>query len=430
MNNLHTSPQFLRKRKFFMALPLLCLPFMTLMFWALGGGAGTATAQGQKGINATLPDAQLKEGDPLDKMAYYDQAAQDSAELSEQRKNDPFYHSSDFEAAFNTPFSHDSTDDPFRSYGGLSTRTSAFNDANEQRVYSKLDQLNAAIAQNQAIATPAYEEQPPYYNRGNNNGVSSADVDRLEQMMQTMTQRSEPDPEMQQLNGMLEKIIEVQNPGLVQEKLKKASEQRRGFVYAVNSSKVPDSVSTLGRKRLATRLNGGNNGFFSFDNASGDIPDGQNSVQAVIHENQTLVNGSTVKLRLTNDIYINGTLIPRETFVFGLASLNGERLNIKISNIRYKSNLFPVDLSVFDIDGLDGIYIPGAISREVAKESADRGLQNIGFNTIDPSIGMQAAGVGIEAAKTLFSKKAKLVRVTVKAGYQVLLRDEKQKQEQ
>ena len=90
--------------------------------------------------------------------------------------------------------------------------------------------------------------------------------------------------------------------------------------------------------------------------------------------------------------------------------------------------MFPVELTVYDLDGLHGIYMPGAINREVAKASADRSVQTLGVPSLDDSWGAQAAGVGIEAAKTLFSKKAKLVKVVVKAGYQVLLRDEKQKQ--
>lgn len=32
------SPQFRQQRKFYMVLPLLVLPFITFMFWALGGG--------------------------------------------------------------------------------------------------------------------------------------------------------------------------------------------------------------------------------------------------------------------------------------------------------------------------------------------------------------------------------------------------------
>jgi hypothetical protein len=42
---------------------------------------------------------------------------------------------------------------------------------------------------------------------------------------------------------------------------------------------------------------------------------------------------------------------------------------------------------------------------------------------MDPSLKAQAASEGIRAAKSLLSKKVKQVKVTLKAGYQVLLRD-------
>lgn len=87
----------------------------------------------------------------------------------------------------------------------------------------------------------------------------------------------------------------------------------------------------------------------------------------------------------------------------------------------------PVALSVYDMDGMAGIYIPGAITRDVAKQSTDNALQSVALNSLDPSIGAQAASAGIETAKTLISKKVKLVRVTVKAGYQILLKDNNNK---
>ena len=78
-----------------------------------------------------------------------------------------------------------------------------------------------------------------------------------------------------------------------------------------------------------TSLNVAPNAFYSLGNliASNESP---NAIEAVVHETQTLVNGSTVKLRLLNDVYINGLLIPKNNFLFGTASLNGERLNIKL----------------------------------------------------------------------------------------------------
>jgi hypothetical protein len=75
------------------------------------------------------------------------------------------------------------------------------------------------------------------------------------------------------------------------------------------------------------------------------------------------------------------------------------------------------------MDGLAGIYIPGAITRDVAKQSADNGLQSIDMTSVDPSLKAQAATAGINAAKSLLSRKAKLIRVYVKAGYRILLKD-------
>jgi len=72
---------------------------------------------------------------------------------------------------------------------------------------------------------------------------------------------------------------------------------------------------------------------------------------------------------------------------------------------------------------LPGIYIPGAISRDVAKQSADNSLQLMELGTMDPSLKAQAAAAGISTAKSLLSKKVKLVKVMVKAGYKVLLKD-------
>ncbi|MEO6730039.1 MAG: conjugative transposon protein TraM [Ferruginibacter sp.] len=96
---------------------------------------------------------------------------------------------------------------------------------------------------------------------------------------------------------------------------------------------------------------------------------------------------------------------------------------LKQSIVRNNNSLFPVKLEVFDMDGLPGIYIPGAISRDVAKQSTDNSLQLLELTSMDPSFKAQAAATGINAAKSLLSKKVKQVKVLVKAGYKVLLRD-------
>lgn len=435
------SPKFLRQRKFFMVLPLLMLPFMTLMFWALGGGKMenvNAQSQAQKGFNMSLPDAYLKEDMSLNKMSYYDKAASDSAKVKELMKNDPYYNNPTILNGNREEVSRMDTSSFQYGYkgknGGLKTSpysSSSYNDSNEAKVYKKLDQLNKAL--NNPSIPEVKGEDHSSYNHREGAAVKTEDVDRLEQMMQTMNQSGRDDPEMQQLSGMLEKILDIQHPDRVHEKNKKISEERNGQVFPVTAKDQSDFVSLLDnssfnkvRHDTDIRVSNQSNAFYSFDDltTSDEAP---NAIEAVIHETQTLVNGSTVKLRLVNDIYINGVLIPKDNFLFGTASLNGERLNIKINSIRFHNSLFPVELSVYDMDGIDGIYIPGAITRDVVKQSADRATQGFGLTTLDPSITAQAANAGIEAARSLLSKKVKLIKVTVKAGYRILLKDEQQK---
>lgn len=147
------------------------------------------------------------------------------------------------------------------------------------------------------------------------------------------------------------------------------------------------------------------------------------TIEAVVHSNQSLVNGAVIQLRLFTDVFINGIFIPKGTPVNGIASLNNERLEAEIHSIRYKNELFPVKLELYDIDGLPGIYIPGSISRDVAKKSADNTLQLMELTTLDPSLKAQAATAGINTAKQLLTRKVKQVKVMIKEGYKVLLRD-------
>jgi hypothetical protein len=107
----------------------------------------------------------------------------------------------------------------------------------------------------------------------------------------------------------------------------------------------------------------------------------------------------------------------------GQLTLNSDRLMISIHSIRLDNSILPVSLTVYDLDGLEGIYVPGSIPVSAVKQSADRLTGGISTPLFNPSLGAQAASAGIETAKTLLSKKVKLVKVTLPAGYQVLLKD-------
>lgn len=414
-----------RARRSLLIAPLLILPFLTLAFWVLGGGrseeARDGTLQGN-GFKIELPGAN-SEDKPMDKLSYYDKARTDSLKQNELRKNDPYYQNMDTSSSFyyrpnenwNAPLN--TYKSPQGGYG--SVQGYSYTDPNEAKVYERLNSLNAALNQQSNAPVSMNGSSTDYFRA--EQGLGKTEVDRLEKMMKMSQEgNGEPDPELQQLSGMLEKILDIQHPERLQEQLRKNSELNKGQVFSVMSAKNALPVSLLEKNKSLVQ----ESGFYSIDETLTTNEVVEEGLSAVVAETQVLVNGAVIKLRLTGDIFINGMLIPKDNFIFGLVNLNGERLTITIDNVRYKQAIFPVKLSVYDLDGIIGVHIPGAISRDVAKQSSDNTLQGISMTSLDPSLGAQAASAGIEITKSFLGKKVKLVKVTVKAGYQVILKDQ------
>ncbi len=413
--NMH-SISFRRERRLYAVLPLLVIPCVTFIFWVLGGGsADQATVQTEgAGLNTSLPEPFLRDG-PSDKLAFYEKADRDSAALRELQRADPYYSGQ----ISGQSFAQDSK------LLGLPEKKQSADQAHqaEVQINQKLEDLKMVLAAKQETPpnlTDDLEKQSP----------AATDLDRLEKLVESIHQPSSmPDPEMEQLDQMLEKVLDIQYPERVEERLAQQSRLERGKVFAVTTAEQEIPISCLAcQTELATPADDfpfENIGFYGLDEETTSQPP-INLIKAVVHETQEIVAGSTVKLRLTRDVFIAGVLIPKDELVYGIAALNGERLQIQIRNIRYGQTLFPVALRVFDLDGLDGIHVPGAITRDAAKQSGDRAIQSVGLSNFDQSIGAQATAAGIELSRNLLSRKVKLIRVTVKAGYQVVLRDDKQ----
>ncbi|MCF0059869.1 conjugative transposon protein TraM [Dyadobacter chenwenxiniae] len=433
MQNKSYSRKFLQRRKFYTFLPLLVLPFLTMLFWVLIGRkqGDFAAEKDHKGLILSLPDAILKDDKSLNKLSFYQKASADSARLREMIKKDPYYQDTLLVAAggpLGVPLKN--LDGPGRKRKGLAQPNETQNhEQAEQQVHQKISELNRVLSQTSQPDFESFEIEK----LSNKKAPSSAEIERLEQLMAGLDQEaSEPesDPEMQELSGMIDKIMQIQNPDLAASNVAEQSIANRKQVFPVTEVRdqanvtlfgvadmYSDSATTSNPDRLST-----NTGFYSLENSepsAANLP----AIEAVIDQDQTLVTGATVKFRLSTDVFIAGKRIPAGSFLYGKASLNQERLRVAIESVRSDNALFPVSLNVYDMDGIEGIYIPGAISRDVGKQSSDRAIQGINIPMVDPSIGAQAASAGIEAAKTFFGRKAKLIQVSVKAGYRVLLKD-------
>lgn len=403
-----------QKRKFLLVLPLLTLPFLTLTFWALGGGKQNDEfpIEAQKeGFNLELPGLIENQEKAMDKLGHYQRSSEDSSRFRQEVKNDPYYR-----------MAYQGEQD------GIITSTNAvpsgnnhstplFQSSQEVQILQRLEALNKTL--NEGPKNPSLQERPQEL-KSNSKPDSeanplSSDLDRLDQMMMRMQNSySTPDPEMEQMAELLDRILDIQHPERVQQRMLAKKEP----VLSESLAPIPDQEFTVLEPITPISNPLPFNGFYGLESDSFESQS-STSIKAVIQEDQTLVSGSTVKLRITEEISLNGMAVPKDQLVYGLASLNGERLKITIQHIRISDRILPVNLKIHDSDGLEGIRIPGSIAKDVSSQSGSQAIQGMSFNSFDYGLEAQAASAGIETAKSFLGKKIKLVKVTLKAGYQV-----------
>ena len=152
----------------------------------------------------------------------------------------------------------------------------------------------------------------------------------------------------------------------------------------------------------------------------------KNTILASIHENQTVMNGQNVRLRLLEPLQADQIVIPKNTLITGIASIQQERLDIKIVSIAYNGIILPVDLSVYDTDGQKGLASPNTLEMQ----SLTEGAANIGSGLGSSFTVNRGAGSAIVSELTrgvlqggsqYLSKKLRTAKVSLKADYQVML---------
>ena len=157
----------------------------------------------------------------------------------------------------------------------------------------------------------------------------------------------------------------------------------------------------------------------------------KNTIAACVQGDQTITDGQTVKLRLLEPMRVSGRIIPRNTTLVGAARLQGERLGIGITSLEHGGNIIPVELEVYDSDGQAGIFIPGSMEIDAAKEIGANMGSSLGSSiNISTDAGAQLAsdlGRGaIQGISQYISKRMRTVKVHLKSGYRVLLYQEKE----
>ena len=165
-------------------------------------------------------------------------------------------------------------------------------------------------------------------------------------------------------------------------------------------------------------------GFYGFTGQS--PPVAPNSTLAVVDQTVTISPGEYVRLRLLEPLPFRGVTLPAGSVVVAQGSLQGNRMRLYVERLERDGYIFSAALSAFDLDGLEGIFVPGSAAADAARETAAQlGQQSTtGFTfsqRAQDAVATELASTAIQGISKYLGGRIRAVRLRLKAGHRVYL---------
>ena len=418
------TPKQMQQRKKLLVYPLMGLLFLGSM-WLIFAPSDKKDEGGET-VGAFNADIPLPENDGIigDKRKAYEQAQVEKKQADKVRSLQDFafaaYNCTD-EVEMELPDSEPERE-PFRDYSGSSrgkgvnSSTAAYRDINRQlgTFYEtpKVDEEKEELKRQVEELTARLDAQ-----QGQAGGIDEQ-VALMEKSYELAAKYMGQNGQAGQSGAIVQVPVTGQSNG--QGTGKPAVAVQAARQQTVSGLQQPLSDAEFMRAYSQPRN-------YGFNTAVGSgYAMGKNTIRACIHQDQTIMDGQTVKLRLLEPLQAGNLVIPQNTLVSGTGKVQGERLDIVVSSIEYRGNLLPVELAVYDSDGQKGLSVPSSLEQEAAKEA----LANIGGGlgtsiSFAQSAGQQIAmdltrGV-MQGGSQYLAKKFRTVKVHLKAGYELML---------
>ena len=152
----------------------------------------------------------------------------------------------------------------------------------------------------------------------------------------------------------------------------------------------------------------------SYFNTIADVDAEPNLIKAIIDEDIKAVDGSRVRLRLLDDVEINETVVKKGTYIYAIMSgFGGQRVKGTIKSLLVDDQIVKVNLSLYDTDGLEGLYVPQSSFRETTKDVASSSMGG-SMSINDGGTGNSFSQWGIQAVQQAYSKTSNAISKAIR----------------
>lgn len=412
------TPQQIQQRRKLLVYPALFLVFFAIL-WLIFASSDAPDQEQKKGLNTELPTPE-QSGIVFDKRDAYAQQEMQAKQEAKIRTLEDYAFSLDDESGYEEASTPAATGvNPrlggYESSGALHSSVGAYRDLNTQ--------LGSFYEQQKE--TPSEEE--------------SKLLERIEQLEAELEQQQTGTSAEQQLE-LIEKSYQLASrymngnggaqavPAGTTSGTSVANRNGRTAVQPVQQVRhevvsllaAPMSDSAFVEEYSQPRN-------WGFHTAAGDTSaPRKNSIDACVYRTTTVTDGDEIPIRLLEPMMAGDVLIPANTILTGTSRIDGERMSITIQAVQYEGNVIPIELQVYDLDGGAGISVPVSEEISAVKEIAANAGSGLGSSiTITDDAGTQLlSDLGrsvIQGTAQYIGQKMRQVKVTLKAGYRVLL---------
>ena len=151
-------------------------------------------------------------------------------------------------------------------------------------------------------------------------------------------------------------------------------------------------------------------------------------IKAIIDENVKAVDGSRVRLRLLDDVEIGEMVVKKGAYLYAtMSGFSSQRVKGTVKSVLVDDEIVKINLSLYDTDGMEGLYVPSSQFRETTKDVASGAVTgNVDMNTTNTGSsfsqwGMQTMQNAYQKTSNAIGKAIKKNKVKLKYGTFVYL---------
>ena len=138
-------------------------------------------------------------------------------------------------------------------------------------------------------------------------------------------------------------------------------------------------------------------------------------IKAMIDQTTKAHEGTRLRFKLLDDVVVKGVKLKKGTYLYGTVTGFGQqRVMADITSILVKDKFLKIHLTVYDLDGMQGFYVPESAFRDMMKNAGSAAMQsNISFDSGSGS-GISAEALALQALQNVYQSTSSAVSQAIK----------------